>query len=103
MFAFNKISITVKRVNPDLFSLLQRLVDSLLFDALNAEIGKSAHHIFVVDFQRAHSLLAAFFTDQRVRMRSIREIFCYTGNYDHGSTAISDNLKLKTDPLHATV
>lgn len=84
--------LTVEGIDSDLLTLLQRFLDALFFDTLDAEIGEAAEHCWAVDLKRADTLFTAVFADQTVRMRSVWWVLRHTRYHHNGSTAITHYL-----------
>ena len=62
--------LTLKGIDSNLLSEVERLLDFFLLHALNSEAGKAARHGLRVHLNRAHSLTTPFFTYQIVGMWS---------------------------------
>ena len=76
---------TLKRVHADLLAECEGLVDVLLLDALDAEVGEGGGHV-VVHVDSADSFLASLLANKIVRMRFVRSIVRDT-RYDNNSLA----------------
>ena len=85
--------LTLKRVDPDLLSECECVLDLLLFDTLDPQALEGDGHRLWRDLQRADSLLAALLPDQVVRVRAVGSLGAHGRDHDHRTPSVAHNLK----------
>ena len=81
----------MKRVNSDLLSQRQRVVDVFLLDTLDAQVREGGAHI-VVHVDGADSFLAALLAHQVVRVRPVGLLVGDAGDDHHGLAMVALHL-----------
>ena len=82
---------TLKRVHADLLAECEGLVDILLLDALDAEVGEGGGHV-VVHVDGADPLLAALLAHQVVGMWPVGLLLGHAGHHHHRLARVTQHL-----------
>ena len=82
---------TLKRVHADLLAECEGLVDVLLLDALDAEVGEGGGHV-VVHVDGADPLLAALLAHQVVGVWSVGLLLGHAGHHHHRLARVAQHL-----------
>ena len=82
---------TLKRVHADLLAECEGLVDVLLLDALDAEVGEGGGHV-VVHVDGADPLLAALLAHQVVGVWSVGLLLGHAGHHHHSLARVTQHL-----------